>query len=213
MQSSKANRSKESPSFIAKISPVKKVAIVAGVVSVASLVTWGITHTENIVGNTVEASENKVGFKTDKERRISIPGWTYEEKIERTGEGKVFIARTDSVTKIRQGWPYDSETYLSIILSGYEGRGSGVAVELSSGEFNCPLTECFMWFGFNGQPPTKYRLLGANSGDASIKFLSLPREYFINEIKKSSSVEVTTDLVGYGKANFTFETDDLAWVY
>lgn len=204
---------KENNGFIANISQLKKGAIVVGVVSAASLLTWGITHNKEIDGSTVDTSENEVGFKPDKERRLSVPGWTYEEKLERRGEGKVFIARTDSVTKIRQGWPYDSETYLSIILSGYEGRGSGVAIELSSGEFDCPLIECFMSFGFDGQAPTKYRLLGANSGDESIKFLSLPREYFINEIKKSSSVEVITELVGYGNAKFKFDTEGLAWVY
>lgn len=200
-------------SFFASISLLKKMAALVVLSLAIGFVAWGITSREDIVGNTIDMSENDVGFSEERERRLSVPGWSYDEKLDKNGEDKVFIARTDSVTKIRQGWPYDSETYLSITLSGFEGRGSGVAIELSSGEFDCPLTECFMMIGFDGQESMKYRLLGANSGDAGIKFLSLPREYFINEIKKADSVTVTTNLVGYGKAEFGFETNGLAWVY
>lgn len=197
------------------MSGLKKISILLIVIVAAGLITWGIASREEIVfGSTVVGTPSSTASSVAvKEKRPSVLGWGYDEKRNEAGEAMVFVAEIDSTTKIRQGWPYDSETYLSITLTGFKGQGSGVSIGLSSGEFDCPLEECFITVGFDGKPANQYRFVGAGSGDGSIKFLPLPRERFISDLKASNTAVLTAKLAGYGEAQFEFDTSGLAWVY
>lgn len=159
----------------------------------------------------VAATEDNVdnGNKNDK----NLKTWQYQSSIDEMTDTKNVWASLVSDNYIEQEFPYEGDTYATIIIRYMKKYGTDVILKIDQGQIvgvdvN---TSNYVTVRFDDAEPRKYYFNNAADLSTEQVFLRNAKD-FVNRCKSAKVIKVDIPIYQFGRPVFTFHVDKpLEW--
>jgi hypothetical protein len=139
------------------------------------------------------------------------PNWSYSTDQDKVRGATSYYAMTTSTNSIPQGFPYDSETTMTMTVRESPAYGTDVILTISSGQMMCPSYDgCEGTVRFDDGPAENISFNGPADSSSDTIFVE-GAERFISKLKKSKKVVIEKTLYEAGSPQFEFKVDGLKW--
>ena len=159
----------------------------------------------------VAATEDKVEDKNKNDKDLIT--WHYESSMDEMTDTKNVWASLKSDNYIEQEFPYEGDTYATIIIRYMKKYGTDVILEIDRGQIvgiDVNATN-FVSAKFDDAEPRKYYFDNAADMSTEQVFLRNAKD-FINRCKSAKVIKVDIPMFQAGRPVFTFRVDKpLEW--
>ena len=165
------------------------------------------------VNNTVAVAETEGKVEDEKINEKDILTWHYESSMDEMTDTKNVWASLKSDNYIEQEFPYEGDTYATIIIRYMKKYGTDVILEIDRGQIvgiDVNATN-FVSAKFDDAEPRKYYFDNAADMSTEQVFLRNAKD-FINRCKSAKVIKVDIPMFQAGRPVFTFHVDKpLEW--
>lgn len=159
----------------------------------------------------VAATEDKVDDKNKNDKDLIT--WHYESSMDEMTDTKNVWASLKSDNYIEQEFPYEGDTYATIIVRYMKKYGTDVILEIDKGQIvgiDVNATN-FVSAKFDDAEPRKYYFDNAADMSTEQVFLRNAKD-FINRCKSAKVIKIDIPMFQAGRPVFTFHVDKpLEW--
>lgn len=165
------------------------------------------------VNDTVAVADTKGKVEDEKINEKDILTWHYESSMDEMTDTKNVWASLKSDNYIEQEFPYEGDTYATIIIRYMKKYGTDVILEIDRGQIvgiDVNATN-FVSAKFDDAVPRKYYFDNAADMSTEQVFLRNAKD-FINRCKSAKVIKVDIPMFQAGRPVFTFRVDKpLEW--
>lgn len=140
-----------------------------------------------------------------------VENWSYSTVEDKVRGAKSYFASTTSTNTIRQDFPYDKETSMTLSIRKSPSQGTDVMLTVSSGQMMCPSYQgCSGTVSFDGGAPQPISMTGPSDNSNETVFISGAKA-FLSKLKRAKKVAIEKTLYQAGEAQFEFNVAGLKW--
>lgn len=165
------------------------------------------------VNDTVAVADTEGKVEDEKINEKDILTWHYESSMDEMTDTKNVWASLKSDNYIEQEFPYEGDTYATIIIRYMKKYGTDVILEIDRGQIvgiDVNATN-FVSAKFDDAEPRKYYFDNAADMSTEQVFLRNAKD-FINRCKSAKVIKVDIPMFQAGRPVFTFHVDKpLEW--
>jgi len=186
-----------------------KYFIVAGVLVLLMLI-GSTTNTPKLDSPKTASGNSETSIQPVKTPVEPEYKWEYNSYMDDLSGKNVYQAMVKSNNSHSFGFPYQGDTYGTLILRKHPRYGKDIIFQIDRGQILChTYSDCTVTIRFDeGKPIT---LTGNPPEDNSTTSVFLPYSRLFNSIKKSKKIVIGVNVYQEGNPSFTFETKKLDW--